>query len=127
MLRFTPFVEVQECNAAYSYIRQHPGDRIFSENLGALLLGGKTVWVLDPWAYTQYVSSVAGPDPVEEKLRAGWFDLVVTRSDYTGSAYYSQHGGLRHTARMVQDLAANYRLVKTFQCLDASVVYLPVR
>jgi len=126
-LSFTPFAEVQECGSAYAYIRQQPGDRVLSENVGALLLGGKTVWVLDPWAYTQYVGSQGGPDPLEEKLRAGWFNLLVTKFDYTASPYYSEHGGLRFTPRMVQDMTRNYRRVRTFQCLDAGYVFVPVR
>jgi hypothetical protein len=118
---------LQQCPQAYAYIRTHAGDRVLSENVSALLLGGKTVWVLDPFVYSQIVMHGTWRDDViEPRLRSRWFDMVVTRGDYTGSPGALQRGVERFSAGMLQGLAANYRVVRTFQCTDANVVFEPL-
>jgi hypothetical protein len=115
---------LQQCPQAYAYIRGHPGDRVLSENVSALLLGGKTVWVLDPFVYSQIVMHGTWRDEVmEPRLRSGWFDMVVTRRDYTRSPDALQRGVERFSAGMLQGLAQNYRIAGTFQCTDANVVW----
>jgi hypothetical protein len=97
---------------------------VLSENVSALLLGGKTVWVLDPFVYSQIVMHGTWRDEVmEPRLRSGWFDMVVTRRDYTRSPDALQRGVERFSAGMLQGLAQNYRIAGTFQCTDANVVW----
>jgi hypothetical protein len=118
---------LQQCPQAYAYIRDHSGDRVLSENVSALLVGGKTVWVLDPFVYSQIVMHGTWPDDViEPRLRSRWFDLVVMRRDYTQSPDALRHGAERFSAGMLQGLAANYRIVRSFQCTDANVVFEPL-
>ena len=118
---------LQECPQAYAYVRSHRGDRALSENVSALLLGGKTVWVLDPFVYSQIVMHGTWPDEVmEPRLRSRWFDMVVTRRDYTRSSDALQRGVERFSAGMLQGLKANYRVARTFQCTDANVVFEPL-
>ena len=118
---------LQQCPQAYAYIRNHTGDRVLSENISALLVGGKTVWVLDPFVYSQIVMHGTWPDDViEPRLRSRWFDLVVMRRDYTQSPDSLRRGVERFSAGMLQGLAVNYRVVRSFQCTDANVVFEPL-
>jgi hypothetical protein len=118
---------LQQCTEAYAYIRAHAGDRALSENVSALLLGAKTVWVLDPFVYSQIVMHGTWPDEViEPRLRSRWFDMVVTRRDYTQSPDALRRGVERFSAGMVQGLKANYRVARTFQCTDANVIFEPL-
>jgi hypothetical protein len=118
---------LQQCPQAYAYIRDHAGDRVLSENVSALLLGGKTVWVIDPFVYSQIVMHGTWRDDViEPRLRSRWFDLVVMRRDYTQSPGALLHGVERFSGGMLQGLAANYRAVRTFQCTDVNVVFEPL-
>jgi len=118
---------LQQCPQAHAYIRNHAADRVLSENVSALLVGGKTVWVLDPFVYSQIVMHGTWPDDViEPRLRSRWFDLVVMRRDYTQSPDALRRGVERFSAGMLQGLAANYRVVRGFQCTDANVVFEPL-
>ncbi len=118
---------LQQCSQAYAYVRDHAGDRVLSENVSALLLGGKSVWVLDPFVYSQLVMHGGWRDDViEPRLRARWFDLVVMRRDYTASPDALQRGVERFSGGMLRALAANYRLTRTFQCTDANAVFEPL-
>jgi len=51
---------------------------------------------------------------------------VVTRRDYTQSPDALRRGVERFSAGTVQALKANYQVVRSFQCTDASVVFEPV-
>lgn len=118
---------LQQCPEAYAYIRAHAGDRALSENVSALLLGGKTVWVLDPFVYSQITMHGRWRDDViEPRLRSRWFDMVVTRRDYTQSPDALRLGVERFSAGMVQSLQANYRVTRSFQCTDANVIFEPL-
>jgi hypothetical protein len=118
---------LQQCPEAYAYIRAHAGDRALSENVSALLLGGKTVWVLDPFVYSQIaMHGTWRDDVIEPRLRSRWFDMVVTRRDYTQSPDALRRGVERFSAGMVQGLQANYRPARTFQCTDANVIFEPL-
>lgn len=118
---------LQQCPEAYAYIRAHAGDRALSENVSALLLGGKTVWVLDPFVYSQITMHGRWRDDViEPRLRSRWSDMVVTRRDYTQSPDALRLGVERFSAGMVQSLQANYRVTRSFQCTDANVIFEPL-
>ena len=118
---------LQQCPEAYAYIRAHAGDRALSENVSALLLGGKSVWVLDPFVYSQIAMHATWRDDViEPRLRSRWFDMVVTRRDYTQSPDALRRGVERFSAGMVQALKANYRVARSFQCTDANVIFEPL-
>ena len=85
------------------------------------------MWVLDPFVYSQIVMHGTWPDEViEPRLRSRWFDLVVTRRDYTQSPDALQRGVERFSAGMVQGMKANYHVARTFQCTDANVVLEPL-
>ena len=118
---------LQQCPQAYAYIRAHAGDRALSENLSALLLGGKNVWVLDPFVYSQIaMHGTWRDDVIEPRLRSRWFDMVVTRRDYTQSSDALRRGVERFSAGTVQALKANYGVVRSFQCTDANVIFEPL-
>jgi len=115
---------LQQCPEAYAYIGAHAGDRALSENVSALLLGGKTVWVLDPFVYSQIaMHGTWRDDVIEPRLRSRWFDMVVTRRDYTQSPDALRRGVERFSAGTVQALKANYRVARSFQCTDANVIF----
>ncbi|MGI9101679.1 MAG: hypothetical protein ACR2IF_04455 [Terriglobales bacterium] len=109
----------QQCPQAYAYVRDHPGDRVLSENLGAVLLGGKTAWVLDPFVYSQIVMHGTWPDDViEPRLRSQWFDQVITRRQYRPAENTD-----RFSPEMLTALNANYRVARSFQCTDANTMW----
>lgn len=111
-----PFT-MRGCEASYSFVRQQAGERVLSDDVGVALLAGKQVMVSDPFAYTQLVKHSAGwNDTVEQKLREGYFDLVVM-GDQSGNRAERWTDGVR-TA-----ISANYRPVGAFYCTGAAVAY----
>lgn len=107
-----PFTQ-RGCEAAYSFVRQQASERVLSGDVGAALLGGKPVMVSDPFAYTQLLKHRPGwNDAVEQKLREGYFDLVVSGSRAE-----------RWTDAERAALSANYRPVGSFYCTGAEEVY----
>jgi hypothetical protein len=82
-LPFDPYATVQDCDRVYAMVKQYPGDRVLSENVGALVLAGKTVWVSNPFVYSQLVMRGSWPDAgLERMVRNREFDLIVTQWNY---------------------------------------------
>ncbi|MGI9101678.1 MAG: hypothetical protein ACR2IF_04450 [Terriglobales bacterium] len=121
---FDEYNAVSECPQAYAYIAQHGGDRVLSENVGALVLAGKTVWVSNPFVYSQLVMRRGWHDVgLEKMVRDGGFELIVASRNYPAYPWFRSDGAERFSAAGVNALAANYRVAKTFQCRDAAVMF----
>jgi hypothetical protein len=122
------FTKTGGCPAAYEYVRTQEGDRILSENVGALVLGGKQVWVSNLFVYTQVIEHAGWKDAgMQEMLDSRSFDLVVASRNYLGNKTYSLLGADRFTPDAIQSLAQNYHAVASFECKDAAFMFAPNR
>jgi hypothetical protein len=121
-----PFAAVRECPAAYEFVRSQPGDRILSENVGALVLGGKKIWVSNLFVYSQLVQHAGWQDAgMKQMIETRSFDLIVTSRNYPGNKTYSLLGADRFAPEPLQLLAENYRAVAAFECKDAAFMFAP--
>ncbi|MBZ5566853.1 MAG: hypothetical protein LAN64_03280 [Acidobacteriia bacterium] len=123
-LPFNPYATVQDCSQAYAFVKQYPGDQVLSENVGALVLAGKTVWVSNPFVYTQLVMRGGWPDAgLERMVRARRFDLIVAQWNYPAYPSFMRNGAERFSSRAVKAIAENYRVVQMYGCTDARVMF----
>jgi hypothetical protein len=108
----------------YALVKQYPGDRVLSENVGALVLAGKTVWVSNPFVYSQLVMRGGWPDTgLERMVRNREFDLIVTQWNYPQYPSFMSDGGERFSSGVVKAIAENYRTVGLYGCTDARVIF----
>ena len=119
-LRFAPATTPEPgCSLAYDTVRQSPSERILSEDVGALVLAGKPVWVSNPFVYGQLISSGEWSDEaVASRIRSHWFDLILLSEDATR---YTD----RWSPALRQDILANYHLAGRFACEGAKAAYVP--
>jgi len=123
-----PFAAVQGCGQAYAFVKQQAGERILAENVGALVLAGKTVWVSNLYVLNQLVMRKGWSDkPLEDMLRQRQFDALLLNREYPSYPYYREHGAERFSPQLVRAMGENYRLAARFKCEDAAFVYVPVR
>jgi hypothetical protein len=107
---------IDGCPEAYAYIRQH--NRVLSENVGALVLTGRPVFLSNAFVYSQLVRSGHWPDgEVEKMLQQRDADLVVI-----GKPSNIEH---RWSDTALQALAANYVPTRQFSCPDIAIAYEP--
>ncbi|MBZ5702990.1 MAG: hypothetical protein LAN84_14240 [Acidobacteriia bacterium] len=113
-------VDAAGCEQAYAFLRSH-GDRVLSENVGALLLSGKPVQLSNPYVYAQLVARAGWPDgPVRERLRSGQFDVVVLQDQEDGPFAPSD----RWTPGILAEIQANYRQAGEFGCPEAELAFV---
>ena len=69
------------CIQAYDWVRTQAGPNLLSENIGALVLGRKRLWLSNPFAFTQMVEHAGWSDAELARLvREQRFDAVIVRS-----------------------------------------------
>ena len=128
-LSWHPVERWTECRQAYAYVQDHPGKRLLSENVGALVLAGKPVVLNDPFAYTLLVKNKGWPEaPLNESVRAREFDAIVVSGDLAylrRKAPETLSSDSRWSPAFVETLAENYRPTRRFLCDDAAVVFEP--
>jgi hypothetical protein len=123
-LPFDPYATVEDCGRAYAFVKQYPGDRVLSENVGALVLAGKTVWVSNLFVYSQRVMRGGWPDAgLERMLRNREFDLIVTQWNYPLYPNFMSDGAERFSFGAVRAIVENYRVVGMYGCTDARVFF----
>jgi 4-amino-4-deoxy-L-arabinose transferase-like glycosyltransferase len=123
-LPFDPYATVEDCDRVYALVKQYPGDRVLSENVGALVLAGKTVWVSNPFVYSQLVMRGGWPDAGLERLvRKREFDLIVAQWNYPMYPNFMSGGAERFSSGVVKAIVENYRAVQMYQCTDARVIF----
>jgi dolichyl-phosphate-mannose-protein mannosyltransferase len=111
-----------KCAEAFEFVRTFKGDRILSENVSALVLAGKTVLVSNPFVVTQLGNSVkwqAGS--MEELAQARYFDLILLGGELKDIRPESG----RWSPELIKVIELRYSPVRSFQCLDAKVAYIP--
>jgi hypothetical protein len=113
-----------ELSPPHALVKQYPGDRVLSENVGAVVLAGKTVWVSNPFAYSQLVMRGGWPDAgLERMVRNREFDLIVTQWNYPMYPNFMSDSGERFSSGVVKAIVENYRTVGMYGCTDARLIF----
>jgi len=107
------------CTQAYRYVRALPGGLALAEDVGAVVLAGKTPAITDPWIYSQLVRRAGWTDSLlREKLRQRAVDYVILGDPESRDLE-------RWTLPVLGAIQQNYHPVARFDCVAASVVYAP--
>ena len=118
-----------ECPQAYEYVKNHPGNHLLSEDLGALVLANKRAVISDPFAYGQLVRRASFSDTTfESSLTARYFDLIILSGNVQqlkDRARDPLSSDSRWPMAFVEALERNYRPVRHFACQDAAVAFEP--
>lgn len=115
----------RDCYQAYNSAREQAGDEL-SENVGALVLGGKKVWVSNPYVLAQLVEHSGWSDAaLVEMVRQRRFAAIYSHYDYLGIPAYLAHGTERESPELLRAIADNYDASTGFACQDMGVVYRP--
>ena len=115
----------RDCARAYASVREQNGD-LLSENVGALVLGGKKVWVSNPYVLAQLVEHAGWSDAtLVEMVRQRRFTAIYTHYDYLGIPAYLGHGTERASSELLRAIGDNYAAAPGFACRDLEVVYRP--
>ena len=113
------------CVQAYQWVRTQAGPNLLSENVGALVLGQKKVWVSNPFVLAQLVEHAGWSDAeLVRMVRERRFDAILMRSDYPSSP--SLQGIIRFSPALLRAIGENYAPEPKFQCLDMSTVFRPL-
>jgi hypothetical protein len=113
-----------ECGPAYQYVAKSTASRVFSENLGALLMAGKPVLVSDPFVYLQSTKHGKLPDrQVERLVNERYFDLMVMSNDPVATKLHSAD---IWPEPLVDAIGRNYQPAQRFNCRNAAVMMEPV-
>jgi hypothetical protein len=117
-----PVEDLSECAKAYSAIRGDLGDRILSDNVGALVLAAKPVYVSDPFVYGWLVKGAGmHDDDLRQMISSGKFTSIVLDREVEGKETDED----RWPDDVRQAIRQNYRLREQFTCNDAKFVYQP--
>jgi hypothetical protein len=109
------------CPLAYDYVRNYPGARILSENLGAVVTAGKSSPVFEPFLWTREVVDEGWPDTeIVNLIHSRQIDLIVLALPARRRTLQE-----RWPNSVVEAIEQNYRLVQVFGCQDAHFIYQP--
>jgi len=120
--RVVRHVEGQDgCIQAYDWVRTQAGPNLLSENIGALVLGRKRLWLSNPFAFAQMVEHAGWSDAELVRLvREQRFDAVIVRSEHLMSKHYR-----RFPPNVLRAIDEYYEPGPGFRCLDMTVVLKP--
>jgi hypothetical protein len=114
--------EYSQCPQAYDWVRTRAGPDLLSENVGALVLGGKRVWVSNPFALAQMVEHAGWSDEeLQRMVRERRFDAIIVRPSHMTGKYR------RFTLGVLQAITENYEPRPGYDCLDMGAIYEPKR
>lgn len=119
-----PNPRLLDCDQAYAFVENAPGQRILSENVGAVVMAGKPVLLSDPFVWTWLVKRQGWPQAtIDNRVRSRSFDLIIL---------YASAGSLRRSEvynrwplSFLTAVEQNYKPAKYFTCQDAGVIYEP--
>jgi hypothetical protein len=125
MHRLLPqYNSVSGCRDAYQYVKNHAGDRILSENVGAVVLAGKLPGVFEPFMWARQVVGAGWSDAeVVNMIRSRQFDLILLNGEAVQTAFDPQQG--RWSPSSIEAIEKNYKVARSFVCVDANVAYEP--
>lgn len=113
------------CPQLYEYVRNYPGDTVLAENVGAVVMSGKRVWVADPFMFWNLTNAgKLSSSTLEEMIANKKFDLIVLGLDMDS---YAQLRSYRWPPKVLSLVRTNYYAAQRFNCLDATVAFEPVR
>ena len=116
--------ERKGCATAYSVIRSFPGQRVMSDDVSALVLGGKDVLVSNPFVTTQLGNSITWQaGSVEQLVQRQYFDLIVLGG--TLDSYIPSAGG--ESPELIRTIGKRYVPDKYFECAYAKVAFVPMK
>jgi hypothetical protein len=114
--------ERKGCVDAYGTIRSFPGKRVMSDDITALVLGGKDVLVSNPFVTTQLGNSITWQaGSVEQLVQRQYFDLIVLGG--TLDSYIPTAGG--ESPELIRAIGQRYVPSKYFECAYAKVAFTP--
>jgi hypothetical protein len=115
-----------ECPRAYEWVRSQAGANILSENVGALVLGNKKVWVSNPFVLAQLVEHAGWSDAeLVTMVRERHFDAIFTRMDYPSIPSVLATGAERFSPALLLAIRENYTHQQGFLCRDMNILYTP--
>lgn len=122
LLRYAPNSRpIPACTDVYHWVAQLPSDRILSEDVGALVVGGKSVWISNSFSYNLLSTSPTSPDTqLEQRIDDKWFDYILLGYDLADPSY-------RWSAPVKQAILKNYVLAGQSSCRDLRYIYVPAR
>jgi hypothetical protein len=120
-----PIAELTECGQAYAAIHGGLGDRILADNIGALVLARKAVYVSDPFTYRWLVVNAGLPDEdLRRMIASREFTSIVIENELNDK---EPDIADRWPDDLRQTMRQNYQLKEQFNCTDAKFVYEPKR
>lgn len=119
---FAIFENQKGCPQAYAFIRSFVGQKVVSEEVTSLVLGGKEVLVSNPFVITQLGDSINWQEgSLQDLTEKQYFDVIVLGG--TMDNYVKDRGGWPQG--MLLAMKSHYRPYKYFQCEHARVAYVP--
>jgi hypothetical protein len=116
---------VAGCRDAYQFVREHRKDRIFSENVGPLVLADASPVVYDAFLWTREVLGAEwSVEEILDLIRSRQLPLILLTDRVEQVRADPLQAWLpRPVAEAIEE---NYSLLKTFDCVDARYVYEPL-
>jgi hypothetical protein len=115
---------LRDCGRAYAYVKEHVGERVLAENLGAVVLAGKPVLV-SPYLLKQLVQYSGWPDAtLTSSIREDRFDAILLADTATSML---PQGSEAWSAEALQAIDERYQLKARFACRYATAAYEPRR
>ncbi len=117
-----PIEGLEGCDSAYRAVRFDMGGRILSDNIGALVLAGKRVYISDPFVYRWMVSGGAVADnDLRQFIHSREFSAILLN--------HRAEGPVTNDDRWPEDVRTaireNYQFKGEFNCNDARYYYAP--
>jgi hypothetical protein len=117
-----PIEDLSGCQRAYAAVRGELGDRILADNVGALVLAGKPIYVSDPFVFRWMVTNGGFSDAeLRQRIVSRDFTSIVLDTELDTK----ETNGGRWPDDVRFAIRDNYRLKEEFVCNDARFVYEP--
>ena len=117
-----PIEDLSGCGQAYAAVKSDLGDRILSDNVGALVFADKPTYISDPFVYRWLVMSGGYPDnELRRMIESRQFSSIVL--DNRPDRQENDGGRWPDAVRLA--IQNNYQLKQEFVCNDARFVYQP--
>lgn len=121
--------EYADCSQVYDYVKNHPGNRILSGNVGAVVMAGKPVFFSNPFVYGFLVkSSILSDAGLSNLVRARYFHVILLDENVEHLKEKAMDPSSPDSiwpTSFVDALEENYRPVRQFICKEANFAFEP--